>query len=104
MSRLTDAETERYRQRMFGASKAAVTDPMFQFQTAFLRSMLDLADMVMEDEGVTPEVRRRVVRGVLYGSPNVADAELRVQQREQLTEELKRQVHMAVRLDGEKQW
>jgi hypothetical protein len=82
VSSLTWEEAERYRCRMAGAGKASATDPMYQFQTTWLRSMLDLADMVMEDEGVPSEVRRKVVRGVLYGSPNVADAELRVEQRE----------------------
>jgi len=88
MSRLAWEEAERYQRRMSGAGKAASTDPMYQFQTTWLRSMLDLADMVMEDEGVPPDVRRRVVRGVLYGSPNVADAELRVQQHEVMVQHL----------------
>lgn len=88
MSRIAWEEEERYRRRMPGAAKAAATDPMYHFQTTWLRSMLDLADMVMEDEGVPPEVRRKVVRGLLYGSPNVADAELRVEQREVMVRHL----------------
>lgn len=89
MSRLVSDESDWYRHNMPGAAKAAATDPMYQFQTTWLRSILDLADMVMEGEGVPPDVRRKVVRGLLYGSPNVADAELRVRQNEVMVQQLR---------------
>lgn len=100
MSRIVREAIERYEKRMPGASRARVRDPHFGYQTTWLRHMLDLADMAMEDEGVPEEVRAKVVRGVLYGYPNPADAELRVQQQELLTEALKAQTTMIVMPDG----
>lgn len=81
----------RYEERMPGTARARNHDPHFNYQTTWLRHMLSLADVVMEDGGVPVEVRERVVRCLLYGSPNPAEAELRMEQQELLTEALKMQ-------------
>lgn len=91
MSRIVRDAFKRREERMADTSRARLLDPHFNYQTTLLQHVLDLADMVMEDEGVPQEVRARVVRCVLYGSPNPVDAELRMRQQEAMTEVLKTQ-------------
>jgi hypothetical protein len=71
---------------MPGAQRAETFDPIHSHLTWWMDRMLHLADMVMEDEGIDSAVRAKVIRCLLYGSPNVADAELRMVQQEQLVE------------------
>lgn len=74
---------ERWARRMPGATHVQHYDAVTHFQTHYIDTMLTLADMAMEDEGIPEHVRQRVIRTVVYGSPNPADAELRITQHEQ---------------------
>lgn len=64
------------------AEHAFLNDPVYSAQVRFLRSMLRLVDEVLNHEGVPAPVRMRVVRAVLYGSPDGADAIVRINDRE----------------------
>ncbi len=63
------------------AEHAFLHDPVYSAQIKFLRSMLRLVDEVMNHEGVPAPTRLRVVRAVLYGSPDGADAIVRIRDR-----------------------
>ncbi len=60
------------------AVRAYTGDALYSAQMRWLRAALILVDGVMDDEGIPAEVRERVVRCVLYGSPDPADAVLRM--------------------------
>lgn len=71
----TDQVISRYLRRMPGAKEAHALDPQYHAQISLLRRMLSVADMVMEDEGVPEEIRLRVIRTIMYGSPDEGAAE-----------------------------
>lgn len=89
MSRIVRDAIDRYERRMPGARAAANTDPIQHHLTTWMHRMLDLVDMVLEDEGIPEETRRKVAQCILYGSPNQADAEMRQHQNEMLAEHLR---------------
>jgi len=82
---------ERYEQRMPGAGHARQQDAQYAHQWRWMQSMLTVADMAMEDEGVPEDVRARVIRTVVYGGPDVADAELRMELNEAAVKRLAEQ-------------
>jgi hypothetical protein len=98
-----DEETSRFQRRMPGAGTAVRNDPVHHHLVVWMDRMLHLVDVVMEDEGIEPAVRAKVVRCVLYGSPNVADAELRMEQQQRMVDLVKYQAAPMVILpkDGE---
>lgn len=70
-----------------GAAKAAREDPAAQLQVALLRDFLDVLRAALDDEHVDPDVARRVVERVIYGSvPSPAEVELRQTQQAQIVE------------------
>lgn len=64
--------------RFGGGRHAYLHDPVYHAQVHVFRSVLLLADRVMQDEGVPAHVRERVVRCVLYGCPDGVDASERL--------------------------
>ena len=89
MSRLVDDAISRYEQRRPKAAAAYDLDPTHHALAKWMESVLHLVDMVLEDEDVPVDTRRNVARCILYGSPNPADAELRMEQQEQIRDVLK---------------
>lgn len=65
-----------------GAMHAQAYDATTQYQLHWMDAVLSLVDMAMEDEGIAADTRRRVIRAAVYGSPNPADAELRIRKRQ----------------------
>ena len=63
-----------------GQPRASALDAAYQFEMTVLRDMLSRLEVILEDEGVSRETIERVIRCMLYGSPSLADAELRMQQ------------------------
>ncbi len=57
------------------------TDAEYHRQVHTLRHLLGLVDAVLEDEGIPERTRERVVRCVLYGTPDPTDATLRIDAR-----------------------
>lgn len=54
-------------------------DGMAQLQIALLRHHLDLTHSALDDEGIDPEVTRRVLERIIYGAaPNPAETQERV--------------------------
>lgn len=73
-----DDQVHSYLARMHGAQDAYLTDATYSAQIRWLRGVLDLVDMVLTDEGVPAATRERVTRCILYGSPDPATAEARI--------------------------
>jgi hypothetical protein len=85
MSRIVNESLHRFLNRMGAtAAKAGSQDATYHYQSEFLRRMLEIADMAMEDEGVTEASRERVIRTIIYGGPNEVDAEQRIHAHEQM--------------------
>lgn len=88
-----DEIVDKYVRRMFGAGDAYRNDPLYHAQVKWLRRMLCVVDMAMDDEGVASDVRERVLRVTLYGSAGHPDEALdRVAERAQLAERMSREV------------
>lgn len=78
-----------------GAMHAQAYDATTRYQLHWMDAVLSLVDMAMEDEGVPEGCRRRVINAAVYGSPNPADSELRIQQRQaELTKIKQRPPHI----------
>jgi hypothetical protein len=78
--------------RRTGRPGAAGLDAACQYQVTVLQDLLELPELVLDDEGVPGETVHRVIRHMLYGSPSVADAEMRMQREEQLKDLLRNTV------------
>lgn len=65
---VVDSVIRDYLARYPGAEFAYVQDTLYHREVTLLRSVLTLADMGMEDEGIPEETRVRVVRGALRGA------------------------------------
>lgn len=90
MSDYLQQARERWSERMPGAYRAYMIDPTHHYQVDLMDAVLATVDMAMEGEGVPEETRQRVVRAVVYGSPNPADAELRMAQQKEAEREMRR--------------
>lgn len=80
---------ETYRDRT-GQPRDSALDGAWQYQWTVLRDMLSCLEVILDDEGVPRETAVRVLRCLLYGSPSVADAELRMGQEQRMMELLAR--------------
>jgi hypothetical protein len=90
MTRLVDDAYGRFRARMPSPGDAERQDPVYQWKSESMKRLLSMVDIAMEDEGVPDDVRRRVVRTVLFGSPDETDAALRIEMTEQPKQDLMR--------------
>jgi hypothetical protein len=90
VSEFVKGARERYQLNMPGAHDAWLNDPSHHYLVTWLDTMLTAVDMVLEDEGVSEEVRARAIRTVVYGGPNPADAEQRIVQQRELAREMRR--------------
>lgn len=81
---------ERWADRMPGAHHAYMNDPTTHYQVQLMDAILATVDMAMEDEGVPEDARQRIIRTVVYGSPNPADAEVRIAQQKEAERQMAR--------------
>ncbi|GAA4439502.1 hypothetical protein [Phytohabitans houttuyneae] len=84
MSRVVAEQFQRYVDRMPGARAAYVHDATYAAQMKFIRRMLYTVDLALETEGVAEDVRQRVTRMVLFGSPDPDAADDRAREHERL--------------------
>lgn len=91
----TDRMWQEHLQRV-GGREMYDRDPTYRASMSVLRDFVRHLGIVLEDEGIPPELAERIVRGVLYGSPNVADAEQRMRDRELIAEAL---MHRPIRIE-----
>jgi hypothetical protein len=63
-----------YERRVPGAREARLNDATAQYAYHLLRHWLEVSDAVMQDEGVDPRTRHRVLAAVAYASVSPADA------------------------------
>ena len=66
-----------------GQPRDGALDAVYQLQWTYLRDMLGRLEVILDDEDVPPEIAKRVLRCLLYGSPSPADAEYRMRQQEE---------------------
>jgi hypothetical protein len=69
MSREVDEIIARFLDRMPGAANSYYHDPTYHAQFTFMKRVLYSVDMAMEDEGVDQEIRNRIMRSVLFATP-----------------------------------
>lgn len=79
---------ERYFERT-GLPRDGARDAVYQWEWAILRDMLGRLEVILDDEQVPRETAERVLRCLLYGHPSAADADLRMQQDERITDLLR---------------
>lgn len=100
MSRLVNEALDRFRARMPAPGAAERLDPVYHWKDQWMKRMLSMVDIAMEDEGVPDDVRRRVVRTLLFGAPDETDATLRIEMTEQQKQDLMRMSPRPVRFPG----
>ena len=76
--------------RRTGRPGAHALDAAYHYQVHILRDLLERLEVILDDKHVPEEVIHEVLRGMLYGSPSVADAKLRMQQSRQIIDLLAR--------------
>jgi hypothetical protein len=84
-----------------GGREMFAKDPAYRMHMQVMRDWLHQLGIVLEDEGVPDELAERIIRGVLYGSPNVADAEQRLLDREKMMQLVKQQASQPIVFDLE---
>lgn len=81
MSDFTDDLLGRYLDQQPGMRQALLEDPVQHAQTELMRRTLAAAERGMTDEGIPPEVRRRVVNRIVWGEPEgLVDVRARVRE------------------------
>jgi hypothetical protein len=84
-----EEEYRRYVDRMPGAREASLTDPTYASQMHFIRRMLATTELALENERVPDEVRQRVIRTVLFGSPDPEEGIRRQEQHRAMVAQLR---------------
>jgi hypothetical protein len=79
----------RYVQRFPEVREATLFDPMTSAMFKQMERMLVCADMAMQDEGLDPDQRRRVISAALYGGPNEESAARALDDRKKQMETIK---------------
>jgi hypothetical protein len=69
MSEFTDNALGRYLDQNPGQREAYALDPMAHHEIELMRRMLGAFERTMSDEGVSEEVRHRVVNCLVWGEP-----------------------------------
>ncbi|MEU0078537.1 hypothetical protein ABZY58_11625 [Micromonospora tulbaghiae] len=82
-------EIDRYLQRMPHAREAMLKDPQYHWQIQWARRNLELMDLALDNEGVPEDVRVRVIRTVLYGTADEAEALRRIDQTQRRMQEVR---------------
>lgn len=77
----------RYHFRVQGG-RAHNQDTQHYMQWRWIESMLNVVDMVLEDNDIPEDVRRRVTTQIIYGGPDPSQAEERVAAREREIKDL----------------
>ncbi|MFF7881021.1 hypothetical protein ACH40F_07915 [Streptomyces sp. NPDC020794] len=83
MSESTDDLLGRYLDQQPGMRQALLEDPVQHAQAEMMRQLLNHAERAMADEGIPPEVRRRVVNRIVWGEPE-GYVDVRARVREQV--------------------
>jgi hypothetical protein len=53
-------------------------DPLYHAQVHWMKHLIRLVDVVLTDEEVSPEVRRKVATAISYGTPNPVNTHERI--------------------------
>lgn len=79
---MTDSDFLHRHLRRLGVDKVVRDDPVAHLQVSMLRDTLSLLRSALDDEGVAPNVARRVIERVIYGgTPMPWVSEQRIQER-----------------------
>ncbi len=87
--REVDRLLDRWLQRMSGSREALRDDARYYAQFSFMRRTFVAMDMAMEDEGISEIIRLRIIRTLVYGAPDEADALARIERQKAEVERLK---------------
>jgi hypothetical protein len=69
MSEFVDDTLGRYLNQQPGMREALLNDPVQNMQAEMLRRTLAMTESALIDEGVSEDVRRRVINRVIWGEP-----------------------------------
>lgn len=75
-----------YEERVPGARDARLADAASQYAHHLAVHLLDVAAAAMQDEGIAPDARHRVLTAIVYGGSNPADVGARMEQDARLVE------------------
>ncbi|MER5649687.1 hypothetical protein [Streptosporangium sp. NPDC002524] len=67
--------------RRTGAAEMYGREPVYFQQLNQIRDLMTRLEVILEDEEIAPEQRERILRSVVYGTPTVAEAEQRLNER-----------------------
>lgn len=70
--------------RRKGQPHRSSRDGFYQYEVDQLTDLLCRLEVILDDEGVDGDTRRRVIQAMLYGSPSEAEAEYRVAQEQEM--------------------
>lgn len=88
MSEFVDDILGRYLDQQAGMRAALLNDPMQHMQAEALRQTLTMVERALIDEGVSEDVRRRVINRVVWGEPEGhVDVHARMRDSEKLRRE-----------------
>ncbi len=82
---------DRWLSRIPNAAAAYRNDPVYHAQLQHMRRLFEALDMVLEDEGIGEQARTRIIRTLVYGAPDEAQALARIADQEAKVQELMRQ-------------
>jgi hypothetical protein len=88
---------DRWLDRIPNAATAYRTEPVYHAQLQHMLRLFEALDMVMEDEGIDEEKRTRIIRTLVYGAPDEAQALARLADQEARIQE-------AIRQPPDKSW
>lgn len=89
LQREIDQLLDRWLARVPEARSALHKDAQYHTQFTFMRRAFTAMDMAMEDEGIPEPVRLRIIRTLVYGAPDEAEALARVERQTAEVERLK---------------
>jgi hypothetical protein len=84
-SRLSHDVWRSWEQRTHRPSTASL-DAYYQFQLNTIRVVMDQVAIILDDQNVPPDIIEATLRGITYGAPNPAEAELRMAMMTDMTE------------------
>lgn len=80
----------RFQSEIPNAHRARVNDTRYQDHVELMRRLLAIADLEMENQGVPESARQTVLRAIVYGGLDPAEAIRRIEQMQVMTEAIEK--------------
>lgn len=94
MGVIANDELENARRKL-GLDRALATDPLANYSMTVLRTVTAHVEDALEEEGVDPEVARRILHRVLWGAlPHPVDAQVRMDMMAERIDQVSRGINL----------